>query len=130
MQKGKPHNLDDAIAQLRTSLNNARQYCEKNGGECKSNLLVSSGEVTLALSQSSTGTIGVSIPVGTSTFSAGSSNTKGSVNTITLKFENPLFASKDSAAIRCVMDKDGLLLPVMPAGCKTYQVAAPPAPRE
>jgi hypothetical protein len=123
IKPNKPMTLDMAVTQIRDGLAKARADCKANPSDCKSGLMVSGAEVTLSLSQSSENKLEVALPIGVPTITGGGSSTKSNSNTITLKLDNPIFATDNSAAIHCVIDKNGKLLSNRPKECWDYEVA-------
>jgi len=123
IKTNKPMTLDMAVTQIREGLAKARSDCKARPDDCKGGLMVSGAEVTLSLSQSSENKLEVALPIGISAITGGGSSTKSNSNTITLKLDNPIFAQDNSAAIHCVIGKDGKLLSNRPKECWDYEVA-------
>lgn len=110
-QPTKEYSLSDAVSKLRGQLAKIREECRTDRTKCNSGQYLSDVSITLAVTSTSEQDIGVSLPVGGITISPTSKNTESVANTITLKFDSPLFASKDALITQVCAGKDGKITP-------------------
>lgn len=95
-QPTKPVALSKVVSNLRQELAQIRAECDAHKERCSSGNYLSEVSVTLAVTEGSENSFSVDIPVGSVGVGFGSTQAQGSTNTVNLKFNSPLFVSKDA----------------------------------
>jgi hypothetical protein len=108
-QPTKPVALSKVVSNLRQELAQIRAECDEHKERCTSGNYLSEVSVTLAVTEGSESSFSVDIPVGPAGIGFGSTQAQGSTNTVNLKFNSPLFVSKDALIRELCATPDGHL---------------------
>ncbi len=108
-QPTKPVPLSKVVSNLRQELAQIRAECDQHNERCTSGNYLSEVSVTLGVTEGSENSFSVDIPVGPVGFGFGSAQTQGTTNTVNLKFNSPLFVSKDALIREVCTTPDGHL---------------------
>lgn len=109
--------LSEAISGLRHELVKIKQECVAGPAAssmaspqlCNNSMSLSEMTIALAVADADTKSFSVNVPLGVSTLGGASTHSASTTNTVTLKFSNPVFASKDSMIAQLCTDKIGKL---------------------